>query len=88
MSVPALSIDSTEPSVSHPKSTASSGVQAAVRPGAIILTRHGEPALSRKCMITAREYGDWWARYEIGGLLAGQTPPDALLTTAQGAGVI
>lgn len=88
MSVPALSLDSTETSVSHQKSTASSGVLVAVRPGAIILTRHGEPALSRKCMITAREYGDWWARYEIGGLLAGQTPPDALLATAQGAGVI
>ncbi len=58
------------------------------RSGAIILTRHGEPALSRKCMITGAQYRDWWARYEIGGLLAGQTPPPALLETAQGAGVI
>jgi len=58
------------------------------RPGAIILTRHGEPALSRKCLITAAQYGDWWARYEIGGLLADQTPPPELLATAQGAGVI
>ena len=61
---------------------------AVVRPGAIILTRHGEPALSRKCRLTARQYGDWWGRYEVGGLLAGQTPPPALLDAAQGAGVI
>ena len=58
------------------------------RPGAIILTRHGEPALSRKCLITARQYGDWWAKYEIGGLLAGQTPPPDLVAAAQGAGAI
>ena len=61
---------------------------AGVRPGAIILTRHGEPALSRKCLITARQYGDWWARYEVGGLLAGQTPPPELIAAAQGAGAI
>lgn len=60
----------------------------ATRPGAITLTRHGEPALSRKCQLTAREYGDWWAKYEIGGLLAGQTPPPELLDTARGAGAI
>src|SRR5690606_5890626 len=52
------------------------------RPGAIILTRHGEPALSRKCMLTATQYGDWWARYEVGGLLAGQTPPPELMAAA------
>lgn len=60
----------------------------AVRPGAIILTRHGEPALSRKCLITARQYGDWWGKYEIGGLLAGQTPPQILIDAAQGAGAV
>jgi broad specificity phosphatase PhoE len=58
------------------------------KPGAIILTRHGEPALSRKCMISAKQYGDWWGKYEIGGLLAGQTPPPELLIAAEGAGVI
>ena len=58
------------------------------RPGAIILARHGEPALSRKCLITATQYRDWWARYEDGGLLAGQTPPAALVIAAQGAGAI
>jgi broad specificity phosphatase PhoE len=60
----------------------------AARSGAIILARHGEPALSRKCLITGAEYGDWWAKYEVGGLLAGQTPPPELLAAAQGAGVI
>lgn len=60
----------------------------AARHGAIILTRHGEPALSRKCLISAAQYRDWWARYEVGGLLAGQTPPPALIAAAQGAGAI
>ena len=87
MSVPALSLDSTEPSVA-PTAAPSVGALVATRPGAIILTRHGEPALSRKCLITARQYGDWWARYEIGGLLAGQTPPAELVAAAQGAGAI
>ncbi|WP_339931675.1 histidine phosphatase family protein [uncultured Brevundimonas sp.] len=63
-------------------------VQTPTRPGAIILARHGEPALSRKCLITATQYRDWWARYEDGGLLAGQTPPPALVAAAQGAGAI
>lgn len=57
-------------------------------PGAIILTRHGEPALSRKCLISARQYGDWWGQYEVGGLKAGQTPPLDLLKAVEGAGVI
>ena len=41
-----------------------------VRPGAIVLARHGEPALSRKCYLTSDQYRDWWARYEVGGLRA------------------
>ena len=60
----------------------------AVRPGAIILARHGEPALSRKCMLTSDQYRDWWAKYEIGGLRAGQTPPPELVAAAEGAGAI
>ncbi|RZJ17860.1 MAG: histidine phosphatase family protein [Brevundimonas sp.] len=60
----------------------------ALRPGAIILARHGEPALSRKVMISARQYGDWWGQYEVGGLRAGQTPPATLLAAAEGAGAI
>ena len=61
---------------------------APVRPGAIILARHGEPALSRKCLISARQYGEWWAKYEVGGLRAGQTPSPELVLTAEGAGAI
>lgn len=61
---------------------------APTRPGAVILARHGEPALSRKCLITSTQYRDWWAKYEVGGLLAGQTPPAALLDAARGAGAI
>jgi broad specificity phosphatase PhoE len=68
--------------------TASVAVAVQARPGAIILARHGEPALSRKCLISASQYRDWWARYEVGGLLAGQTPPPALIVAAQGAGAI
>ncbi|MGV9007814.1 MAG: histidine phosphatase family protein [Brevundimonas sp.] len=67
---------------------APSAAPAPTRPGAIILARHGEPALSRKCLISASQYRDWWARYEVGGLLAGQIPPAALVATAQGAGAI
>ena len=51
---------------------------AALRHGAIILARHGEPALSRKVRLTAAEYREFWATYEILGILPGQTPPDAL----------
>ncbi|MBJ7412305.1 MAG: histidine phosphatase family protein [Phenylobacterium sp.] len=51
---------------------------APVRHGAIILARHGEPALSRKVLLSAAEYRAFWATYEIGGILPGQTPPDRL----------
>lgn len=60
----------------------------ATRPGSITLARHGEPALSRKCLLTSDQYREWWARYEVGGLLAGQTPPADLLAAAAGAGAI
>jgi broad specificity phosphatase PhoE len=49
-----------------------------LRPGAIVLARHGEPALSRKVKLSAREYRDFWASYEVMGLLPGQTPPALL----------
>ncbi|WP_297513483.1 histidine phosphatase family protein [uncultured Caulobacter sp.] len=58
------------------------------RSGTITLARHGEPALSRDLTLNAPEYGDWWARYEVGGLKAGQTPPDDLIRIAREAGVI
>ncbi|WP_122464869.1 MULTISPECIES: histidine phosphatase family protein [Brevundimonas] len=58
------------------------------RRGAIILARHGEPALSRKCLITSDQYRRWWADYEVGGLLPGQTPPPHLIEAAKRAGVV
>ena len=65
-----------------------STVPAEVRPGSITLARHGEPALSRKVRLTSDGYRDWWARYEIGGLKAGQQPPERLLELARSAEVI
>ena len=58
------------------------------RAGSIVLARHGEPALSRKVRLTAREYRDWWALYEAGGIIAGQSPPEHLKTAADQAAVI
>ena len=49
--------------------------------GAVILVRHGEPALSREVRLTA-------AGYEEGGLKADQTPPTALIALTRDAGVI
>jgi broad specificity phosphatase PhoE len=56
--------------------------------GAIILTRHGRPALSRKVLLNADEYRAWWARYEVGGLLAGQCAPPESIEAAKAARVI
>jgi broad specificity phosphatase PhoE len=50
--------------------------------GAVILARHGEPALSRRVLLTWDGYRDWWARYEAGGLKSGQTPPQDLVAMA------
>ena len=58
------------------------------RPGAVILARHGEPALSRRIRLSAEQYREWWADYEMGGLAEGQTPPEALRRAAQTAGFI
>jgi hypothetical protein len=57
-------------------------------PGAVILARHGEPALSRKVLLSAAQYRDWWARYEAGGIAADQAPPAMLQTVADKAGFI
>lgn len=56
--------------------------------GAIVLARHGEPALSRKVMLSAAQYRDFWANYEIGGILPGQTPPDRLRDFVRDAGAV
>jgi len=49
-----------------------------VRHGAIVLARHGEPALPRNVMLNSEGYRAFWAQYEVGGILSGQTPPDRL----------
>jgi broad specificity phosphatase PhoE len=58
-----------------------------VRPGAILLVRHGEPALSRRVRLDSEGYRRWWALYEEGGLLEGQSPPDHLAELAKAAHV-
>jgi broad specificity phosphatase PhoE len=63
-------------------------VPAPPKPGAILLTRHGEPALSRRVKLDSEGYRRWWALYEEGGLLAGQTVPARLAESAAGAVVI
>ncbi len=60
----------------------------AERPGAVILARHGQPALSRRRMLCADEYREWWGDYETGGLAAGQAPPNPLRQAAERAGFI
>lgn len=47
----------------------------------IIVARHGKPALSRKIFLNAREYIDWWAKYDEGGLAHNQKVPRKLLNT-------
>ena len=58
------------------------------KPGAVILARHGQPALSRRVMLSADQYREWWADYEVGGLVDGQSPPQPLKDAAQRAGFI
>jgi broad specificity phosphatase PhoE len=62
--------------------------ETAEKPGAVILARHGQPALSRERMLSADEYREWWADYETGGLAEGQAPPEALMQAAEQAGFI
>jgi broad specificity phosphatase PhoE len=60
-----------------------SGTKAASVSGAITLARHGEPALSRRVKLDSDGYRLWWAQYEDGGLLEGQTPPPLLIRYAE-----
>jgi broad specificity phosphatase PhoE len=56
--------------------------------GTITLARHGEPALSRKVRLNPREYGEFWGKYEVGGLIEGQSAPDFLIEWAKEADVV
>lgn len=53
----------------------------------IILVRHGKPALSRKVRLTSREYRDWWAQYDAGGLAPNQKVPKKVRRWAEKADV-
>lgn len=71
-----------------PTAKAAAPVPAAARRGSITLARHGEPALSRRVKLDAAGYRRWWAKYEEGGLLEGQTPPELLKDCADCATVV
>ena len=68
--------------------TAASAATPSKRPGAIVLARHGEPAISRKVLLSARGYSEFWGRYEMQGLLPGQAPPAPLAAFAAQAGAL
>lgn len=53
--------------------------------GRIITVRHGRPDLARDLRISARDYGDWWARYDASGLHPDERPPEGLINLAKGA---
>jgi len=63
-------------------------VASAARPGAVILARHGEPAISRKVRLSAGQYRDFWDKYEVGGIRPGQAPPPLLQQFVDAAGVV
>lgn len=88
--MPDLAADSLVQDVQHPVSRGGDARPGSpsLRRGAITLARHGEPMLSRKCWLTSDQYRAWWAKYEVLGLRAGQTPPAELVATAAGAGAI
>ena len=56
--------------------------------GRIFTARHGEPAMDRTVRITAKQYGEWWANYDLAGLKPGQVPPDSLVRVAEGCDVV
>ncbi len=56
--------------------------------GRIITARHGKPNLNRDVKITARQYGQWWARYDESGLAPGQEPPASLVDLASECGIV
>jgi broad specificity phosphatase PhoE len=58
------------------------------RSGAVLLVRHGEPALSRKISLSASGYREWWGRYELSGLKMEQEIPKPLAAMAAEAGFV
>ena len=52
--------------------------------GRIITARHGRPDVDRSVRITAKEYGVWWANYDLAGLAPGQAPHQSLIDIANG----
>ncbi|ADM09803.1 hypothetical protein PB2503_08739 [Parvularcula bermudensis HTCC2503] len=56
--------------------------------GKIVTVRHGRPNVDRNVRISAREYGEWWANYDLAGLAPDQSPPDDLLAIAAECDVI
>lgn len=58
------------------------------RSGTITIARHGEPALSRKVVLSPGQYLEFWTRYEEGGLKADQAAPDHLIEYAKGCDLI
>lgn len=68
--------------------TADTPVLNASRSGAIVLARHGEPALSRAVRLNAGQYREFWAMYEVGGIRADRPPPEGLARYVAGAGTL
>lgn len=56
--------------------------------GMIVTARHGRPNVDRSVKITAREYGHWWANYDLTGLAPDQEPPQSLIDIASEAEVV
>jgi broad specificity phosphatase PhoE len=71
-----------------PVPTSPDGGKSGSRTGAVILTRHGEPDLSRRVRLNARGYAAWWAVYETKGLKPGQSAPEALRVLARDAVIV
>lgn len=62
------------------------GSAGTVRPGRIVVVRHGRPSLDREAgpRLDWRAYRDWWSSYEACSLADGQSPPDELKRHASG----
>ncbi|MEM6748419.1 MAG: histidine phosphatase family protein [Pseudomonadota bacterium] len=56
--------------------------------GMIVTARHGRPDVDRSVKITAREYGPWWANYDLAGLAPGEEPPQGLIDIASDAELV